>query len=198
MDREPASSGARKFKYAHQRDLISPNFPMILIIMGLILIGIWGLHRYFYNRSLSLSSALVASYKSQRSQVSYPIHITIGNKISLHVVEETLVNGTLVVSPTDANHLLASALPGEPGNIIMYGHNLNSVFGYLVDARVGDPVRIYTDDGRLHAYKISEINIVDPTQTALLAPEDHEVLTLYTCTGLLDSLRFVARAIPTQ
>ena len=181
-----------------KKKLSLPSLPTVLIALGLILIGLWGLHRFLYNRSLGLSNALVASYKAQRSQEAFPIHIAIGNKISLHVTEETMVGGSLQVSPTDANHLLASALPGEPGSVIVYGHNLNSVFGYLVDAQVGDQVRMYTDDGKLHLYKISGIYIVDPSQTELLAPTTHEVLTLYTCTGLLDSLRFVARAEPVK
>lgn len=179
-----------------KRKQATSNFPTILIAIGVILIGLWGLHRFLYNRSLSLSDALVASYKATRSEKAFPTHIAIGNKISLPVTEETMVGGKLQISPTKASHLLASALPGEPGNVIIYGHNLNTVFGYLVDARVGDLVSIYTDDGKLHRYKISEIRIVDPSQTALLAPTTHEVLTLYTCTGLLDSLRFVARAEP--
>lgn len=118
--------------------------------------------------------------------------------ISLHISEQAFTGGTLPVSVTDANHLVNSAVPGEAGNTIIYGHNLNVVFGYLVDARVGNPVNIYTDDGHLHKYTITEIQIVAPSQTALLAPTTREVLTLYTCTGLLDSLRFVVRAMPVK
>lgn len=175
---------------------LSSRLPFFLITVGLVLISLWGTHRYLYARSLSLSDALVASYKANRTEVAFPIHITIGDKISIRVEEATKVNGALPVSPTAANHLLTSALPGEAGNSIIYGHNLNTVFGYLVDAKVGDPVGIRTNDGKLHKYKITEINIVDPSQTALLSPTTTEVLTLYTCTGLLDSLRFVARAEP--
>lgn len=174
------------------------KLPAVLIIVGLLLIGVWGLHRYLYARSLSLSDALVASYKTDHTLGAFPIHISVGDKIRIQVVEATKVNGTLAVSQAAANHLLESALPGENGNVIIYGHNLNTIFGYLVDAKVGDPVRIYTNDGKLHAYTITQIQIVDPSQTALLSPTTREVLTLYTCTGLLDSLRFVARAEPVK
>lgn len=177
---------------------MSPQLPLILITIGILLVGIWGLHRYLYTRSLSLSDALVASYKARRTDLAFPIHISVGDKINIRVVEATKVNGMLAVSPTAANHLLASALPGEDGNIIIYGHNLNTIFGYLVDTRVGDRVIMFTNDGRSHRYTITEIHIVDPSQTGLLAPTTREVLTLYTCTGFLDSLRFVARAMPVQ
>ena len=183
----------------------SPQFPTILITIGLVLVSLWGIHRYLYNRSLSLSDALLASYAKEPSQMPEPIHITIGPlsnepkaKINLQVVEAGKVEGALSVSPTFANHLHASAVPGEAGNTIIYGHNLNTVFGYLVDVHVGDPVAIYTNDGKLHQYKITEYETVDPSQTTLLAPTTTEVLTIYTCTGILDSLRFVARAEPVK
>lgn len=91
---------------------------------------------------------------------------------------------------------LQSALPGENGNIILYGHNLNTIFGYLMDTKIGAIVNIRMTDGSLHRYTVTETQVVAPSQTQLLAPTTHEVLTLYTCTGLLDSLRFVVRAIP--
>jgi LPXTG-site transpeptidase (sortase) family protein len=170
----------------------------VLIITGIILMALWGVHRFFYNRSLSLSDAILASYAQTHSEVAYPIHITIGEAIRLPVVESGKVNGVWAVSQTSANHVQASALPGEAGNIIIYGHNLNTIFGYLVDQRVGTVVDIRTNDGKLHKYKISDIHIVDPSQTDLLAPTTTEILTLYTCTGFLDSQRFVARATPVK
>jgi sortase A len=172
--------------------------PLFLIAIGLILLSLWGLHRFLYNRSLRLSDRLLASYSRESIQSAVPIYITVADSISLRVVEAGKVEGAWTVSPTAANHVRGSALPGQAGNTIIFGHNLNTVFGYLVDARVGDPVDIRTYDGKLHRYKISEIQIVDPSQTALLSPTTREVLTLYTCTGLLDSLRFVARAEPVK
>lgn len=171
-------------------------FPYILICVGVLLSCVWGLHRYLYSRSISLSDALIASYTRQDRGTSVPIHITIGTRISLPVVEAGMVNGMLSVSQTSANHLHDSAMPGQRGNIIIYGHNLNKIFGYLVDSRVGDPVSIRMTDGSLHTYRITDIHAVWPSQTELLEPTTSETLTLYTCTGLLDSLRFVARATP--
>jgi len=172
------------------------RFPTFLITVGLVLVSLWGAHRYLYNRSLSLSDAFLASYTRTHTQVAFPIHITVGDKIRLQVVEAVKVSSSWPVSPTAANHVLASALPGEAGNVVIYGHNLNTIFGYLVGAQVGDQVDIRTNDGKRHVYKITETHIVDPSQTALLSPTTTEVLTLYTCTGLLDSQRFVARAEP--
>lgn len=198
-----ASRNRSKLSVAGKTRKVISRFPIFLIILGLALIGAWGLHRFLYNRSLRLSDRLLASYSQESNQKAVPIHITISppagegrNTIQLQIVEAGKVEGAWTVSPSAANHVHGSAIPGEAGNTIIYGHNLNTVFGYLVDSRPGDSVRIYTNDGKLHQYKISEIHIVDPSQTALLSPATTEVLTLYTCTGLLDSLRFVARALP--
>ena len=176
----------------------SSRFPIFLIAIGLVLMGIWGMHRYFYNRSLSLSDALLATYSQKRGQVALPIHITAGEKIKIPVVEGGKINGVWTVSATAANHVLNSAIPGESGNIIIYGHNTLKIFGNIQSLTQGDIIQVRTTDGVLHKYKVTITRTVSPSKTDLLAPTKTEVLTLYTCTGLLDSLRFVVRAIPTQ
>lgn len=184
---------------AKRRKKIRPpsRLPFILIALGFILVSLWGLHRYFYARSISLSDTILAAYKAQRpATASYPIHLEIDGITNVPIVESGKENGIWTVSPTSANHVIQSALPGENGNIILYGHNLNKIFGYLMDIKIGAIVNIRMTDGSLHRYTVTETRVVTPSQTELLSPTTHEVLTLYTCTGLLDSLRFVVRAEP--
>lgn len=178
---------------------MAKRLPLILISFGLALLALWGLHRYFYTRSLSLSDAILAAYKAKRPETtSYPIHITIDGITNVPIVESGKEHGVWTVSTTRANHVIQSAVPGENGNIVIYGHNLNSIFGYLMNIHVGAIVRIRMSDGSLHTYSVTDTHYVVPSQTELLAPTTHEALTLYTCTGLLDSLRFVVRAEPVQ
>jgi LPXTG-site transpeptidase (sortase) family protein len=186
---------------AKRRKKILPpsRLPIVLIAIGLSLLTLWGVHRYFYARSISLSDTILAAYKAQRpATASYPIHIEIDGITNIPIVEAGRENGVWTVSPTSANHVIQSALPGENGNIILYGHNLNSIFGYLMAIKIGASINIRMTDGSLHRYTVTETQVVAPGQTQLLAPTTHEVLTLYTCTGLLDSLRFVVRAVPAQ
>jgi len=186
---------------AKRRKKIRPpsRFPLILITIGLALLTLWGVHRYFYTRSISLSDAILAAYKARRTATtSYPIHIEIDNITNVPVVESGKEKGVWTISQTSANHFIQSAVPGENGNIIIYGHNLNSIFGYLMNIQTGAIVNIRQSDGSLHTYSVTDTQYVVPNQTALLAPTTHEVLTLYTCTGLLDSLRFVVRAVPAK
>ena len=172
-------------------------FPVFLIVMGILLISLWGLHKFTYNRAISLSEKLLSSYNKQKTETALPIHIGIGTRISLPVVEAGRENGVWAISQTSANHVRQSALPNEKGNIIIYGHNLNKIFGYLMDTKAGDIIRIRMTDGTLHKYKVESTQYVSPSQTALLAPTHEEILTVYTCAGLFDSLRFVVRAKPT-
>lgn len=91
------------------------NLANALILLGSLLLILWGVHRYTYNRSLSLSDALLASYKTDNTVAALPIHISLGTHISLPIVEAGKSNGVWAVSQTSANHVHNSALPGEKG-----------------------------------------------------------------------------------
>lgn len=174
-----------------------PWLPLVLIIIGISLMSFWVVHRYFYDQSIALSKALIASYTAESSSIPTPIHITIGNSVSLPVVESGRTkNGDWAISDTSANHVRESALPGTPGNIIIYAHNLDRLFGKIQWVQKGETIRVRTTDGQLYTYKVIATTTVYPSQTELLQPTKHEVLTLYTCTGLFDSQRFVVQAIP--
>lgn len=174
----------------------SSRFPVILITFGLALLGLWGIHRYFYMRSMSISDAILAMYAKTNTSKTIPIHITIGKTVSLPIVEAGYINGTWAISQIAANHVHESAAPGEAGNIIIYAHNAPNLFGPLDKIAVGDPIEIRSLDGSVHRYTVTSYSWVTPGHTELLAPTTTETLTLYTCAGLLDSLRIVVRAIP--
>ena len=170
--------------------------PTALVVLGALLMSLWGVHRYFYNRSISLSDAILAGYAKEPATRPFPIHITIGATISLPVVEAGKADGTWAISQTSANHVRESAVPGTPGNSIIYAHNAFNLFGRLDKVVVGDEVAIRTTDGELHRYTVKSTQWVTPGHTELLAPTTAETLTLYTCGGVLDSLRIVVRAVP--
>lgn len=65
-----------------------------------------------------------------------------------------------------------------------------------MDTKVGDIIKIRMTDGTLRQYIATETLYVSPSQTELLKPTKEETLTIYTCAGLLDSLRFIVRAKP--
>lgn len=179
-----------------RKTIRSRRFPIILIGCGLALLSLWGAHRFFYNRSITLSDALVSQYNQKILPEAMPIAISIDEIPPVPVVEAGKINNTWTISPTAANYVLQSALPGTIGNIIIYGHNTAKIFGKLNAVKVGTPISITSSNGIQHRYRVIQKQIVSIHQTELLAPTRSEVLTLYTCAGWLDSQRLVIRAIP--
>jgi LPXTG-site transpeptidase (sortase) family protein len=130
---------------------------------------------------------------------SLPVRIVIPSlKIDLPVSEGKIFSGVWQISGTGASHLNISGIPGGGGNIIMYGHNLKRLFGLLPSIRVGDNIDVISKDGRFHSYIVTKTDTVKPDNTDYIAPKNFEVLTIYTCTGFLDSMRFMVQAVPVK
>ncbi len=166
------------------------------MVIGLVMLTFWGTHTWLYHQSIALSDAIIDQYERKSPTANIPNTITVSTLPRLNVVEAIKTQNRWPVSNTAANHVYASAYPGQPGNIIIYGHNTDAVFGALHKAQVADTITMVTISGETYQYSISEIRTVATTQTELLAPTTHEVLTIYTCTGFLDSQRLVIRALP--
>ena len=79
-----------------------------------------------------------------------------------------------------AGHLPSSALPGQPGNVVVLGHR-DTFFRPLRGIAQGDPIRVTTSSG-LFQYIVDVIQVVAPEQ-ALAFQEDMpaKFLTLITC-----------------
>jgi len=77
-------------------------------------------------------------------------------------------------------------MPGEPGNLVITGHNYASGahFGRLNEVAVGDIVTLSTKQGQIIDYKVRETLVVRPDEAeALDVFEDEYALTLLTCTS---------------
>lgn len=85
--------------------------------------------------------------------------------------EEDLKNG--------AGHYLDSALPGENGNCVIFGHR-DGVFKKLEDVKIGDTILVETSLGKF-IYKITNLNITSPSESEIIKRYDEQMLTLVTC-----------------
>lgn len=121
-------------------------------------------------------------------------HIRIPDRIDLAVEEMQFGSTGWGVATRGASIASISARPGETGNIIIYSHNWRRLFGPLQQVKIGDQVALATSDGATYTYTIQSRSVVDPSQIDALRPTTSEVLTLYTCTGLLDTKRLVLQA----
>lgn len=76
-------------------------------------------------------------------------------------------------------HLDGSALPGQPGNVVLAAHR-DTFFRSLKDIRRGDTVEVKTPFGS-RTYEVDSTTIVDPTQVSVVEPTPEPTLTLITC-----------------
>jgi len=96
-----------------------------------------------------------------------------------------------------AGWLPESAPLGASGNAAIAAHR-DSFFAPLERVAVGDVLQLRTSRGD-HAYKVTEIRIVDPLDVSVLDPSEEPVLTLITCypfryVGAAPD-RFIVRAV---
>ena len=76
-------------------------------------------------------------------------------------------------------HLDGSALPGQPGNVVLAAHR-DTFFRSLRNIHKGDVVRVTTPSGT-HVYTVNSTEVVAPTQTSVMDPTAKPSLTLITC-----------------
>ena len=89
--------------------------------------------------------------------------------------------------------------PDKGGNTVLLGHRFTytqpkGVFYFLNKVTIGDSIGIAWN-GRMYRYKVTEVKVVPPSHTEILAATDKPTLTMYTCTPLwLPKDRLVVRA----
>lgn len=115
--------------------------------------------------------------------------------IDTRLVPAKIANNIWETSDKAASYLVSSPLPGTEGNSIIYAHNWKSLFGNLVRVLPGQNIEVVFTDGSKKHFVVEYTSIVSPTQSDILAPSKDKRLTLYTCTGFLDSKRFVVVAL---
>lgn len=118
-----------------------------------------------------------------------PERIIIPNqKINLPIVEAQVVDGFWEISETTASHGVGSAYPGDIGNVVIFAHAREGLFLPLKDVQKDDDIFVLSKD-HWFRYQVKEIKDVNPDQIEVIAPTKDETLTLYTCSGFLDSKR---------
>ena len=116
--------------------------------------------------------------------------------VETSVVKAEITDGNWQISESSANHLSSSSLPKRGGNIVIYGHNTDNIFDNLDTADIGDTIILTDVLGYQYAYRVDSISVVSSKNIEIISPTYYEVLTIYTCTGFLDSKRLVLRASP--
>mgnify|MGYP001597788182 CR=1 FL=1 len=163
------------------------------LLSGLFLVCLFIGWRFYNARILSFKTDNVSA--SSESQSSNPVSINIPSiGLTLPLEESAIVDGVWQISYKGASHLDKSADPGETGNMVIYGHNKTSLFGPIRWLKEGDLIEIKNEEGALYSYRVVKTVITTPADIEYVLPKSEEILTLYTCTGLLDSKRHIVLA----
>ena len=157
---------------------------LVLILVSLICFGV-----IFF---LKLSPAPPPEPLKEPPEASFPIQILIPKvKINLPVSPAKAEGENWEISQTGASYLLGSGIPGQKGNVVIFGHNKNSLLGPVRWLVPGDQIKLINQKNEEFIYKVIEKKTVSSKQIDILTPSGDARLTLYTCSGFLDKERLV-------
>lgn len=77
--------------------------------------------------------------------------------------------------------LTTSALPGEDGMCVVYGHRNRNHLKVLEKIECGDSITVTMDDGTVYTYTVSDITIYENTADLSLPVMDGKTLVMVTC-----------------
>lgn len=165
---------------------------LILVLVGLACLGITiFLKLYFIKPSVTSSP----QPKGQPQEYFFPVQILIPKvKIDLSVSSAKAEGENWEISEKGVSYLLGSGIPGQKGNVVIFGHNKNSLFGPIRWLEKDDEIRIINRKNEEFVYRVIEIKKVSPKQVDILAPTEESILTIYTCSGFLDKERLTLKA----
>ena len=172
-----------------------------VLLLSLLVVGpmvaVIGFFMLFYERAVLSFSGVPEAVDLATNRKSQAVRIVVDDLgIDLAIEEGRIINGIWEISKKGASHLNISANPSEGGNIVIYGHNKKYIFGSLPYIWIGDTVKIVNKNGETFKYKVTMKTSVKPDDLTYVLPKDEETLTIYTCTGFLDTLRSIVVAKP--
>ncbi len=166
-------------------------FDTLFIGLGLFFLG-FGCFLVWERQS---PRQLVFAMPSDSSTVT-PIRLSIQSiDLDLPILSAPIQDGKWAITKDGVSYLSTSPLPGTLGNSVFYGHNWANLLGNLGQVKTGDEVIVSLSNGQVVEYRIHFISVVTPDETHIYQNTADYRLTLYTCTGLLDSKRLVVTAI---
>lgn len=172
----------------------------LLISLGIIfyVLGIYNIWLVKNPNRLAFQKYSYANevHTEKDAKLTAPVRIIIKKQnIDLPIIPSHIINNEWETTSMGASYLASSPIPGQKGNSVIYAHNWASLFGNLVNVAPGDEVQIQYRDNTIRTFIVKYTSTVAPETYSILNPTTDKRITLYTCTGFMDSHRFVAAAI---
>lgn len=172
------------------------SLPFFVLGILCITFGFYLVYLRYSPKSLAFENTTL---NTQSSHATLPYIIKIPSiSVALPIVPSKIENNKWETTSHGVSFLTQSSKPGNPGNSVYYGHNWGSILGDLTKVKTGDTIEITMSTGKTHTYEVEYTATVDPTQTSVVSDTGDTRLTIYTCTGFLDTKRFVVVAKPTD
>lgn len=177
---------------------VTPTHLLVLFAVGWAVM-LTGIFFFFYSQTVLSFKVAPTIVAPSHLRNAYPVRVAVESVgINVSITPANIKDGIWQTSENTATYLENSARPAEGGNVIVYAHNKPHLFEPLHRIKVGDTIALTIANGSTYDYKVQEIKVVEPSAIEEVSPTDYEVLTIYTCTGFLDSKRLVVKALPTR
>lgn len=172
-----------------------------LILAGCFCLAFSG---YLYKQRYNPVRLAISSYKKEVPVAKEEVKIVKKTPVSIQIesigvhlpmLPAKITKEGWETTSQGVSYLTSSPVPGNDGNSILYGHNWPSLLGNLVRIKPGDNIRVYYSDGTFSEFIVEKTDTVAPDQMGILDQTSDKRITIYTCTGFLDSKRFVAVAL---
>lgn len=175
------------------------SFARFLVIVGISFLGL-GLYllwdRNNPQRLAFHNYEYTASEKQQIETKNLPVKIALPDlNLTLQIIPATMNGDSWQITGEGVSYLTNSPIPGEVGNSVMYAHNWAGLFQNLPQIKPGNIVEVTYADNTKKTFSVAYTLEVSPGDLSVLAKSTDNRLTLYTCSGFLDSKRFVAVAM---
>ena len=171
------------------------NFSKFFIFLGIffLILSAHLVYQRYSPKKLEFKNLNVS--KSVSSELT-PVKVSVPRLgIENLVISSQIEDGKWEATNDGISFLSNSPVPGYNGNSIFYGHNWPNLLGKLTQVKPGDRIEVLLNNGDKKIFKVEYTSVVDPSQTHILDQTKDQRITIYTCTGFLDSKRFVATAI---
>src|SRR6266567_657428 len=187
----------------HRR--LNNTLTVVAIMLGLYIgvspfvpqVGWWLRHRHASPATQVASTPKPASHTNQA-----PIpadNLLIIPRLTMH---EVIHDGPTLAELRKGVWLIpSSSPPGQQSNTVIIGHRFTyagpAVFYFLDKIQLGDAITIDWHQ-KEYTYKVTDINVVPPTDLSVEQPTTKPQLTLYTCTPLWTAKNRLVITAPLQ
>ncbi|MEK7595006.1 MAG: sortase [Patescibacteria group bacterium] len=174
-------------------------FSNIFLVIAVIcfLSATFLIYKKYQNKNVYVDQKTVQELYSGQAIYKKPVFIKIRTlDISLPIIESSIKKGVWETNDKGVSYLLNSPLPGESGNSILYGHNFPGLLGKLKNIQRDNEIEILFNNGEVKRFVVKATSTTGSKSLHILKQTQDTRITIYTCTGFMDSKRFVVTAVP--